>query len=95
MKVFIMRKSHDKGNQINPAATNLIDGNGISERDSMLQKFAREADLSLKDAQAVISGDSAGINQNKVAAFDDAVAAEYGDLDTFQITYESMAPEEL
>lgn len=75
----------------NTGLNNIIDGDGRSEQEKLLTEFARKADLTLADAKQIIAGNTAGLNSGKVADFGAAVADEYGDLDTFQIVYDSMA----
>lgn len=69
---------------------NIKTGKSLSERDQLLNTFARQADLLLTDAQRILSGDTAGIKDEKLADFNEAVSADYGDLDTFQIVYETL-----
>jgi len=68
-----------------------IDGIGISERDALLSEFARQADLSLKDARVIISGNTNSICPKKLGVFSDAASKSYGGLDNLQAVYESLA----
>lgn len=75
----------------NPARRTIINGSGMSDRDIILSAFARKADLTLADAQKVITGHPQGIPPKKSANLNVEISREYGDLDTFQTVYESMA----
>jgi len=67
-----------------------IDRNGISLIESIIQPFAREADLSSQDAYAIVAGDPVSCPPAKERDFIKAIESQYGNLESLQNHLENL-----
>ncbi len=75
------------------AQTELKDGNGRTEAESIVRDFARKADITTEQGFAIMADRSNhGVKAEKAAEFCEAVRAEYGSLDTLKIVCDAAAP---
>ena len=78
---------------VNPGLVNQITGQGRTEAESLVNDFARQADITVDEGFKILEDRSGhGVPPEKAAEFCEAVRAEYGSLDTLKMVCEASAP---